>query len=515
MSEKDVEIAGSPSVASRVTRGTGWVVAWRVASRNLGLLSTLILVRLLKPEDFGLVTLASGFVNAVDSLSAIGVQDALVREPSPDRTMYDTAFSLNLLRCIATAAIIFALAWPAGDFFGEPRLVYVLLALGASMLLSGLSNIKVVDFRRNFEFHKEFNLSMTSRVVMILSTIGFALIWRSYWALVFGVIMNRLTSLFQSYIMRPFRPRLTFRSWRPLIAFSLWTWLQAMVVQVKDRADSIIIGRILGAAAFGLFSIAVEFGTLPVTELVEPLGRTLFSGFALLHRDQASPTRLYLNAIEAAVLLILPAGLGISMVADPMVRFVLGPQWLTVVPAMQIIAVVSTVTIFGSFSSTFLMARGNVRDSFLLTCLSVAIRIPVMVGLVYAWGLSGAAVAVAVTLMIDQGLFLWRTMRTLAITGFDLLMGTWRAISASLVMVGCLYALRLAWTPGGDSPGWSNFQDLLTRCLVGATTYAAALALAWILAGRPDSMEKRAFMIVRGLIASKLAARLYSARNVP
>ena len=76
-----------PSIASRVARGTGWVVAWRVISRNLGLLSTLILVRLLRPEDFGLVTLAAGFTNSVELLSTIGVQDALVREVAPDRDM--------------------------------------------------------------------------------------------------------------------------------------------------------------------------------------------------------------------------------------------------------------------------------------------------------------------------------------------------------------------------------------------------------------------------------------------
>src|ERR1700678_2504385 len=152
----DVDPTGAPSITSRVARGTGWVVAWRVVSRNLGLLSTLVLVRLLRPEDFGLVALATGFANTVDSLSAVGVQDALIREPSPGRDMYDTAFCLNIIRGFVTAVIIAAVAWPIADFFTDPRLVNVMLALAGSMLISAFANIGIVDFRRDFEFHKEF-----------------------------------------------------------------------------------------------------------------------------------------------------------------------------------------------------------------------------------------------------------------------------------------------------------------------------------------------------------------------
>jgi O-antigen/teichoic acid export membrane protein len=273
-----------------------------------------------------------------------------------------------------------------------------------------------------------------------------------------------------------------------------------MLSQAKDRGDSVIIGRILGTAQFGVFSIGSELGALPVTEVVEPLGRTLFSGFAVLHRDDSSPTKLYLGAVEVAMMLILPAGIGISMVADPMVRFVLGAQWLAAVPVIQIIAISSTVSIFGYFSGTFLTAGGKVRDGFLLTSVSVAIRVPLMIALAYFWGLAGAAVAVAISLVIDQGLFLWRTMHHLAIAFGDLLACTWRAMVASLAMVACFFALGLAWTPGGDRPGWSNLEDLLTRCALGAVVYGLVLMLAWQLAGRPDSIERQVLKLVQGRV---------------
>src|SRR3954467_1306308 len=104
--------AGTPSVAQRAAMGAGWIIAWRMATRNLGLLSTLILVRLLEPADFGLVALATGFISAIDALSAIGVEDALVRTPVLNRDTYDTGFSLNLMRGLLTALLVAAIAWP-------------------------------------------------------------------------------------------------------------------------------------------------------------------------------------------------------------------------------------------------------------------------------------------------------------------------------------------------------------------------------------------------------------------
>jgi lipopolysaccharide exporter len=202
-----------------------------------------------------------------------------------------------------------------------------------------------------------------------------------------------------------------------------------------------------------VFAIGLELGTLPVTEFVEPLSRTLYSGFALLHRTEESPTKLYLNAVETAIALVLPAGIGISMVADPMVRFVLGPRWLSVVPVIQIIAIACPISVFSIFSSTFLVAGGQPRAMFLVSCASTAIRIPLMIALIYAWGLPGAAMGVAIASAVDQGLYLWRTMHLLGISFRDLLACTWRAMAASLAMVGCLTVQGMAWTPSAETPG--------------------------------------------------------------
>jgi lipopolysaccharide exporter len=503
----DIDPIPQQSVTSRVARGTGWVIAWRVVSRNLGLLSTLVLVRLLRPEDFGLVALATGFANTVDSLSAIGVQDALVRDTSPTRDMYDTAYCMNVLRGLVTAVFIAALAWPVADFFADPRLIGVMLALALMMLLGTVGNIGFVNLRRDMQFQQEFKLFVAFRVISMLVTIVLAFLWRDYWALVIGLLAGRIAAVPLSYLVSPHWPRLSLRSWRHLFGFSFWSWMGTMLWQFKERSDNIIIGRMLGTAQFGVFAIGSEFGALPMTEVIEPLGRALFSGFALLHRSTESPRRLYLGAVGTAIMLILPAGLGISMVADPMVRVVLGEQWLSAVPVIQIIAIACPASVFSIVSSTFLTAAGRPRAVFLMSSVSISIRIPLMIATIYLWGLQGAAIGVAVALVIDQGIFLWRTMRQLGVSVVDLLACAWRPVVASLAMVGCLGELGMAWTQGGIIQGWSVTEDLVARCVAGAVAYVIALILAWFVAGCPDGVERQLITTARTWLKARVRSR--------
>ncbi|MEA2731513.1 MAG: lipopolysaccharide exporter, partial [Acetobacteraceae bacterium] len=114
---------------ARAAHGFAWVFAWRMATRIMGLGSTLILVRLLAPAEFGIVAIAMSFIQSIDQFSQIGVEEALIRLPTPDRRVYDTAFTMIALRCGLIAVMAAAAALPVAGFFGEPRLVPIMLVI--------------------------------------------------------------------------------------------------------------------------------------------------------------------------------------------------------------------------------------------------------------------------------------------------------------------------------------------------------------------------------------------------
>ena len=202
------------SLTVRTATGAGWIIAWRMTTRVLGLVNTLILVHLLLPADFGLVALATSMSNAVDLFSTIGVEQALIREKHLDRALYDTGFTIKLVRALAVGLVVAAGAAPVAGFYGDPRLRWILLALALGLLLSGLENIRVVDFQRDLAFDKRFQILLLPRIVAVLASISFALIYRNYWALVVGILTNRGMQLVLTYVVRPWLPHMTLRSWR-------------------------------------------------------------------------------------------------------------------------------------------------------------------------------------------------------------------------------------------------------------------------------------------------------------
>ena len=470
--------------------GAGWIIAWRIATRNIGLLSTLILVRLLQPADFGLVALASGFINSVDALSAIGVQDALVRTAALDRTLYDTGFTLGVLRGSLTALLIAALAWPVGIFFDEPRLAVVMVALSAGALISGFENIGIVDFRRDFAFRKEFDLQLWSRLLGGATTVLVAAVWHSYWALVVGILIYRLARLLQTYLMSPYRPCLTLRAWRRIIGFSMWTWAQTILYQARDRVDSIFIGRWLGAAQVGAFSVGLELGLLPTTELVEPLGRALFSGFATLHNASGALGNMFRGAVGLGFMLVLPAGLGISMIADPMVRLCLGQHWLAAVPVIQIMGIGGTTTIFIQTCANLLNVIGQPNITFYIGAISTMVKLAGLLLLLPRYGLCGAAMALMLSGATDLLLLLRFALRRTRVSVSEIMTVICRPTLATAIMVSVLWLLGDAWTPGSGTDSLDLARDLIARSVIGAASYIMVLGLVWVIARQPEGAER-------------------------
>lgn len=475
-------------ILAKTARGAGWVIAWRMATRLLGLVNTLVLVHLLAPSDFGLVALGYSFVVAIDSLSTFGIDRALIQERSPTRELYDTGFTLNLLRCAVSAAILAIAAAPIARFFSEPRLATVLLALAVATLVGSLVNIGTVDFRRDLAFDKEFRLLVVPRLGSIAVAVAVALIWRSYWALISGILTGHLLGVAFSYVMHPYRPRLTLRGWRHLAGFSFWSWMISLAALVRDRSDTFVIGRVLGSTAVGIYEIGTEIGMLPITELVSPIARATFPGFSAARHSGMDAAETYRRIVAAVVLVTLPAGIGISLVADPLVRLALGAQWLGATPLLQILGVAGTITVLGTVSGTLYSAHGVLRPAFGITATAAAVRIVLLVLLIRQFGLVGGAIAVALGMLLEHTGYVVDTCRRFGVQFSDLLRSTWRCLLATAAMAATLMSTGLGWQTAAGSR-WESAWTLAAAVAIGLVSYAGTLLALWITAGRPPGAE--------------------------
>jgi len=470
-----------------IATGAAWMVLFRLSDRSLGIISTAILARLLLPADFGLVAMAMSIIGLIELATAFSFEIALIQKANPDRVHYNTAFTLNVLLAAGGAVLTIALANPAAEFYGEPRLVPVMLAIGAAWLISGFENIGTVNFRRNMDFGSEFRFLAYKRVISFGVTIVAALMLRSYWALVIGMVTGRTAGVILSYLMEPFRPRLSLAASRQLFSFSGWMLVTNIAGAVISKIPLFFVGRMFGAQTLGAYTVGAEIAQLVHTELVAPINRAMIPGYSRLADDLDAFRRTCIDAAAGILILVLPASVGIAILAGPIVRVLLGEQWNEAVPVIQVLAFSGAVNAIVSNNHAAYVALGRPYLSAVILLARVAVLIPLLFLLSMQFGLLGIVyaefIAAAASLVISYPLL----FRQLRIPVLAYLRGLWRTMLATAVM-GVLVHLLLQSFESEQGMA-TAIRDMITGVAVGVVTYCLVLWALWRLSRRPETAE--------------------------
>ncbi|MGH8797985.1 MAG: lipopolysaccharide biosynthesis protein [Caldimonas sp.] len=472
---------------AEIARGAAWMVLFRLFDRSVGIVSTALLARLLIPADFGLVAMAMSVIAIIDLATTFSFEIALIQKPDPKREHFDTAWTLNILIAIAGALVTAALAVPAASFYGDPRLVPVMFAICGAWLISGFENTGTANFRRDMNFSAEFRWMASKRLISFIVTLVAAFVLRSYWALVIGMAMGRASGVVISYIVHPFRPRFALTCARELFSFSGWLLVNNIAGVVFSRLPHIYVGRMFGAQTLGAYAVGSEIAQLAQTELVAPINRAMFPGYARMADDPPTFRRLWMDATAAILLIALPVSAAVAVLARPMVRVLLGEQWQQAVPIIHILAFSGAITALSSNNVSAYLALGKPYLSTLIHATRVLIFVAIILLLVPGHGVVSVAYAEVAaafcSLLAGFPILLW----SLQLNARDYLASLWRPLLASALGAG---AVSAAVNAVGNPDSFSGaVMQLLVGLLVGAATYPALLWLLWIASGRPQAME--------------------------
>ena len=248
-----------------------------------------VLARLLAPEDFGVIAMASLVIGLADVLLNLGVHVPLIQNQDVTQDHYDSAWTLRLVQTGLSTAVIFALAPIGARYFGDPRVEIVLQVLSFQLILGGLENIGVVEFQKKMQFGAEFQLRITRRMIGFVTTLILAFSLRSYWALVAGMLTEKTAGLVLSFWMHPMRPRLSLRKFREIFGVSQWMLLLGVGQYLRRKLHRVLVGRWESAGVLGAYTLAHEIAAIPTTELLSPVNRPLFARLAQVQDD---PIRL-------------------------------------------------------------------------------------------------------------------------------------------------------------------------------------------------------------------------------
>lgn len=478
-----------------IFKGALWTFLFRLFDRGLGLISTLVLARLLVPADFGLIAMATSVTAVIELVTAFGFEIALIQRAEPQRVHYDSAWTLNLITAATCAAVIAGLAWPVAAFYGEPRLVAVMLVLAGSMLLGGFENIGTVDFRRKMDFEGEFRFMSWRRLSGFAVTVTMAFVTGSYWALLAGTVTSRFVGVFLSYVMQPYRPRISLGAARELIRFSGWTLFSSVMIAGIQRSPHFAIGKISGPQDLGLFVLAMDLGTMPTTELAAPVNRSAMAGYSRLANDSPAFRKVFLDVGSMVALVALPAGVGLAVLAEPLIMLVLGAKWAGVVPLLQVLAFSGVLVALGSNNGVACIALGKphlntwIQGIRLLTLLVlIAVLGPTHGTMGVAWAeFAGAAMGYLVSCGLG--------VRCVGVGVPDLLRRSWRALAVTASGALAMRALMTAWGPLAGAADAT--RQLCVLVPFGVAGYVGLVYLLWVISGRPAGSEAQLFGILK------------------
>jgi O-antigen/teichoic acid export membrane protein len=475
------------SLERKVVSGIGWMVLVKLGQRGLGAISTIILARVLVPEDFGLVAMAMSVIAMIELLRAFNFDTVLIQKQNATRSDYDTIWTLNLLFSVVVAGVIVGAAAPAADYYGDPRLEPIIQALALTSLLAGFENVGAVAFQKELQFNKEFSFLLGKKLIGFAVTIPLAVIYESYWALIAGVIATNAGGIVLSYAMQPYRPRPCLRAASELLHFSKWLFFNNFLFFVRNRGVDFIVGKLAGAHALGVLALSYEVSSIPTTELVQAVNRAVFPGYAKLSAEIRALRENYFKTVSSIAILVFPAGVGVAVTADLIVPVLLGWKWLDAIPVIQLFAVYGILTSLQTNGGYVYLALGRPGMVSALQSLSLCILLPLLVWLTSEHGLLGAAWGQFIAAAIMAPINYFFILRILESGPGALLKAFWRpALAATAMAAACaalssllpttqetaLLAVRLAILVGG-----------------GALVYWAALLMLWRLAGMPAGPE--------------------------
>lgn len=471
------------SLGRHIARGSAWGIASRWSVRLLGLVSTVILARLLTPADFGIVAIAMIIAGAIEVFGQTGQLLALIRLQAPTREHYNSAWTVSLLLNLGLGSVIWLAAPVTAIYFHEPRASAVVHIVAFRTMIGGLENIGIVNFRRDLRFGAQFAYDASPSAVSFVVTLVSAAILRNYWALVIGIMSQQISTIALSYIVEPYRPRISFGKIREIWSFSIWTLIRSVAFYLNTQVDKLAVGGFGGSATMGRYEIASDVGTSATAEINAPMIATLFPVMAKVQNDHAKRRELYLKVLYWSALICTSTSVGVALVTSDMVDLVLGRQWGDVKPLLPWLSLAfGTLGLSSSVYSAFDVI-GQPRVSARLQWVRFLALLFVIAPVAYFvhTARSIAIARFAVTILITPTLFA-ALARTLHLSSHDLFSTLWRPFAASFVMAAVVLGVN-SQIPFVGPP------RLIIDIAVGAAIYTSSVLVTWQLAGKPEGPE--------------------------
>jgi len=400
------------NLSYRTIKSGLWVFISKIIERIFSFIRLIILARILAPHDFGLMGIALLTMSILQTFSQTGFQSALIQKKDNTESYLNTAWTVSILRGLALFAILYFIAPYAIIFFNAPQAKLIIQIIGFSILLKSFTNIGVVYFQKKLEFNKEFTYQLSGTLADFTVTISAALILKSVWALVFGLLAGNLARLIVSYRIHSYRPhfQLDLKKIKVLFNFGKWVLGSSIVVFLATQGDDLFVGKVMGVTALGFYQMAFRFANLPSSE-IGVFSRVAFPLYSKLQNNLPKLKSVYLKITRLFIFFTIPLATGIFILSPQFIHIFLGDKWMPIVPALRILAISSVIREIVGTSGALFSAKGRPDIDFKMNLARTITLAIIIYPLTSLWKIAGTATAVLLSICICLVISIFETVK--------------------------------------------------------------------------------------------------------
>jgi len=343
-----------------------WTFTQQFGNQLIGFIVSLVLARILLPEEFGLVGMIAVVVAVGNALLDGGLTKSLIRDTDCDEADFSTVFFFNVGAGILLYGMVFLLAPYISDFYEEPVLTNIIRVYCLSIVITSFSAVQLAKLTKQMEFKTQAIIAIPAAVIG--GVVGIWLAYNGYgvWSLVWSSIATSLVSTIQMWWYSDWKPKMIFNRSRFSKHFNYGykLTLSDLLNRIFNNIFLIVIGKYFSAAQVGLYTKAETMKQLPVNYISRALDKVTFPLFVSIQDDEARLKKVYKKLMLMVVFVVSPVLIFLAVLAEPVFIFLFTAKWLPAVPYFQILCVTGILYPLHSYNLTILNVKGR-SDLFL------------------------------------------------------------------------------------------------------------------------------------------------------
>jgi O-antigen/teichoic acid export membrane protein len=366
-------------------------------SRFSGIITSVVLARLLLPSDFGTITIAYIFLGAMNLFTELGFGSAVIHRKEKIEEALGTSFTINLIISVLLFIVIILIAPFIASFYDEPTITNVLRVLSIGIIISSFQFVPSVYFRKNLQFRKMAIPTVLSGLTNSVISITLAYFDFGVWSLVYGSLASTCVNVGTLLFLCPCKPKITFNKdiATELFVFGKYLFVANIIVFINLHIDSAVGGKLLGLTALGYYYLAYRWGTFS-ERIIGITEKVMFPTYAKMQDDIPKLRKGYLKLLKYVSIMTFPMSLGLFAIATEFVMVVLGEKWIPSITPMRILCIFGLFSTIASTTGSVFTAVGKpklVRDlSFLMTIVIIVLIYPMITG----FGIIGLSLTVTI-----------------------------------------------------------------------------------------------------------------------